>query len=668
MSVVNVLSEWLISEAERLNKSYAVLRKQFDNKNKALVNRWKAFLRTQPKSKPFQVINQLYANYEPRTPAVADELVADLDKNPRTQLNVSFSGAVPMGVPKGKKKSALQIYKAAQNAPSSSGTDLKWVWGATPSASASEGLVGIRPEQLDESNELDYKIRRLEEVYPELPGLYSIKDPKAQSNAISNWLNRTNANYDFLAVDMLYDIYSDYEDLRKKKLPGSPRGSGIRGGANGDDDEGHTDTEDNSDDEEQNLALPHFWNGQQWVPIPLPPPIPQDQLLQGDEIIEGEGLGLRIARKIYDWYKPPIDFEEWRARQQDRFASDAEVEAALEEAKASRVLREAEAALNKLRSDTAEYKKKLLAIRNEKMRLAREIGVWVGDDRNPIDWESARAETARRQAERERIQREEPDYDVVEGEGLSVKDLNALLNDTYSKGGNVNDYVIDNSISTKTSKVYVNPKTGSVVVGHRGTEGLFDWGNNLVYAFGGKTAYELTPRFKEAKAVQMRAEKKYGAKNISTIGHSQGGLQAEMLGKNSKEIITLNKATRPSLFGDKTAKNQYDVRSSRDIVSALNPFAPKDSKAVEIKGETLNPLEEHNVDVLKRLDEEQQIGVEDEEILGEGLKHMNRVIQHLKDNKGMRRPPLDQGNPDYIAYKHLREKRDMVKRILKGGR
>ena len=139
-----------------------------------------------------------------------------------------------------------------------------------------------------------------------------------------------------------------------------------------------------------------------------------------------------------------------------------------------------------------------------------------------------------------------------------------------------------------------------------------------------------------------------------------------MLGKNSKEIITLNKATRP--FSGATATNQYDVRSSRDIVSALNPFGSKDSRAIEIKGETLNPLEEHNVDVLKRLDDEQQIGVEDEEILGEGLKHMNRVIQHLKDNKGMRRPPLDPSNPDYIAYKHLRTKRDMVKRILNGGR
>ena len=58
----------------------------------------------------------------------------------------------------------------------------------------------------------------------------------------------------------------------------------------------------------------------------------------------------------------------------------------------------------------------------------------------------------------------------------------------------------------------------------------------------------MTPRYKEALQVQQQAEKKYGAKNISTIGHSQGGYQAQLLGANTQEIITLNKATRPQEF------------------------------------------------------------------------------------------------------------------------
>jgi hypothetical protein len=123
---------------------------------------------------------------------------------------------------------------------------------------------------------------------------------------------------------------------------------------------------------------------------------------------------------------------------------------------------------------------------------------------------------------------------------------------------------------------------------------------------GGKTAYKMTPRYKEAQSVQKKAESKYGANNVSTIGHSQGGLQSELLGGKSKEIITVNKATRP--FEKSENKNQYDVRSSRDVVSALNPFGSKTSKDIEIQGETYNPLTEHSHNILDRMEEDLMIG------------------------------------------------------------
>jgi hypothetical protein len=116
----------------------------------------------------------------------------------------------------------------------------------------------------------------------------------------------------------------------------------------------------------------------------------------------------------------------------------------------------------------------------------------------------------------------------------------------------------------------------------------------------------MTPRYKEAEKVQKKAEAKYGKQNISTIGHSQGGLQAELLGGKSKEIITLNKATRP--FESNKNKNQYDVRSSGDVVSALNPFEKKSSKNVEIERGSYNPLKEHSGDILDRLKEDTMIG------------------------------------------------------------
>ena len=188
-----------------------------------------------------------------------------------------------------------------------------------------------------------------------------------------------------------------------------------------------------------------------------------------------------------------------------------------------------------------------------------------------------------------------------------------MLGASYDpKTTKVGDFVLDSKLSTSTSKVYRNPNTAQVVVAHRGTEGLLDWGNNAVYALGGKTAYKMTPRYKEAEKVQKQAEKKYGKENVSTIGHSQGGLQAELLGGKSKEIITLNKATRP--FESNKNKNQTDVRSGRDVVSALNPFEKKSSKNIEIQGDTYNPLAEHSGDVLDRLDENQMIG--------EGIRRM----------------------------------------------
>lgn len=78
------------------------------------------------------------------------------------------------------------------------------------------------------------------------------------------------------------DEDGDAEDL------GNVPAQGYSGGANGDSDEGETDSEDSSSDEEDNpLAHPHFWDGHQWVPIvPNPPPA---NLMEDDEIIEGNG-------------------------------------------------------------------------------------------------------------------------------------------------------------------------------------------------------------------------------------------------------------------------------------------------------------------------------------------------------------------------------------------
>jgi len=194
----------------------------------------------------------------------------------------------------------------------------------------------------------------------------------------------------------------------------------------------------------------------------------------------------------------------------------------------------------------------------------------------------------------------------INGGKLKVNEIKDLVKSTHRNNNKAGDFELDNEISSSTSKVYRNPNTNQVVVSHRGTKGSKDNINNGVYALGGKELYKYTPRYKEAKRVQDKANKKYGNDNITTLGYSQGGLQAEMLGNNSKEVITLNKSTRP--FSNKKSKNQYDIQTQNDIISHLNPFQIKNKNEVIIPSKSNNLLKEHSSNTLDRLDPNLNIG------------------------------------------------------------
>ncbi|NCX04301.1 MAG: hypothetical protein EBW68_00785 [Actinobacteria bacterium] len=77
----------------------------------------------------------------------------------------------------------------------------------------------------------------------------------------------------------------------------------------------------------------------------------------------------------------------------------------------------------------------------------------------------------------------------------------------------------------------------------------------------------------------------------------------------------MNKATRP--LSNVRGPHQYDIRSSADVVSALNPFQKKTDREITIPRKGLNPLAEHSIDILDRLNPEQEIGRPDE--VGAGL-------------------------------------------------
>jgi hypothetical protein len=209
-----------------------------------------------------------------------------------------------------------------------------------------------------------------------------------------------------------------------------------------------------------------------------------------------------------------------------------------------------------------------------------------------------------------------PPFKSVGGK-RTAKEIKDFLEASYQEEPpeELEGFVLDKSLSTDTAKVYYNPTSNEAVVAHRGTKGMLDWGNNLAYALG---YYNYTPRYKKGKSVQDKAEAKYGKSNISTLGHSQGAILSRKLGADTKEVINVN----PAWMGEKPYKNEYNIRSSTDIVSGL--YAPISTARsllypkYTLKHDILVPsksssdiLGEHSYNILERLgDKEIGVGAE----------------------------------------------------------
>ena len=110
------------------------------------------------------------------------------------------------------------------------------------------------------------------------------------------------------------------------------------------------------------------------------------------------------------------------------------------------------------------------------------------------------------------------------------------------------------------------------------------------------------------------ALKKYKNFQFESIGHSQGSLLARLLSDKSINSIQLNPAYKAEQLKD----NEYIIRSSGDVVSTLtvpkkminSVLYPSWSKEhfITIPAETNNPITEHKIDILNRLDQNKKIG------------------------------------------------------------
>ena len=127
--------------------------------------------------------------------------------------------------------------------------------------------------------------------------------------------------------------------------------------------------------------------------------------------------------------------------------------------------------------------------------------------------------------------------------------------------------------------------------------------------------YDYTNLAKKAKLTQKQVEDKYGAANLTSIGHSQSGEITRKNAKKSKQIINVNSAYVPTW---KYNKIKISIRSGGDLVSLpkwkddlFTSLFYKNRSKNDITIPThnkFNVLGNHSPRVLDKLDPDLKIG------------------------------------------------------------
>jgi hypothetical protein len=207
----------------------------------------------------------------------------------------------------------------------------------------------------------------------------------------------------------------------------------------------------------------------------------------------------------------------------------------------------------------------------------------------------------------------------MKGGSLKPREIKDFLEASYEKYAPkmIDGYVQDETLSNLYGKVYVNHDLKKVVLAFRGTgmENLgTDWINNLIFAVS-DPGYKLTPRYQTALKMYTSAMKKYKGFKFELIGHSQSGVIVNNLcSDKANNCISLNPAYKNATLRN----NEYIIRSTGDVVSKLTVpkkalysiLYPQWTKKhmINIENKTGNPITEHKVDILDRLNPNMIIG------------------------------------------------------------
>ena len=161
-----------------------------------------------------------------------------------------------------------------------------------------------------------------------------------------------------------------------------------------------------------------------------------------------------------------------------------------------------------------------------------------------------------------------------------------------SEAKQIDDYILDEELSTKRDKVYYNPTTGRAVHTIAGTDSAYDWTNNALIPLG---MHEYTNRYKNSESIQKKVNKKYGASNVDLVSHSQSGNIAENLA-NKNLVGGANTTLNPAIIGNHN-KNIKVVKSAFDPVSLLTNTNKNDNV---VTPKSFNPIVEHSTNILDK--------------------------------------------------------------------
>ena len=223
-----------------------------------------------------------------------------------------------------------------------------------------------------------------------------------------------------------------------------------------------------------------------------------------------------------------------------------------------------------------------------------------------------------------------------DGGKIEVKFLKKLLKQSYKNKDKTdtnidNKYILDNNLSTDKTKVYINKDTNEISMVNRGTSDFKDIITDVKLFFGYKD-----DRFKESQDILNKIKEKYPNNPIDILGHSLAGAIAETIGHDTqvKNIITLNKPTTPLDLINKSKINdkQYDIRTSLDLISVLQPFQ-QDKNDIVIPSSTNNLYTEHKVDTLSRLPQDLIIGTGKKRLKKEDIKKI--IKDYLKKHNNL---------------------------------